>query len=160
MADIQDLASAVKSGDRAALPRAITLVRIDPARSPRAGRTAGVGVGASRRAAGRHQTLRVGITGVPGVGKSTTIEALGMYLIDQGDRVAVLAVDPSSTRTGGSILGDKTRMAKLAVHPDAYISAPRRRQERLGGGEGHPGDNRQQPSDRTAGHTRGTYRLN
>ena len=55
-----------------------------------------------------------------------------MYLIDQGDRVAVLAVDPSSTRTGGSILGDKTRMAKLAVHPDAYISAPRRRQERLG----------------------------
>ncbi len=64
---------------------------------------------------------RIGITGVPGVGKSTTIEALGMYLIEQGHRVAVLAVDPSSTRTGGSILGDKTRMAKLAVHPDAYI---------------------------------------
>jgi LAO/AO transport system kinase len=66
---------------------------------------------------GRHQTLRVGITGVPGVGKSTAIEALGMYLIERGHRVAVLAVDPSSTRTGGSILGDKTRMAKLAVHP-------------------------------------------
>ena len=65
--------------------------------------------------------MHVGITGVPGVGKSTTIEALGMYLIEQGHRVAVLAVDPSSTRTGGSILGDKTRMAKLAVHPDAYI---------------------------------------
>ena len=65
--------------------------------------------------------LHVGITGVPGVGKSTTIEALGMHLIEQGHRVAVLAVDPSSTRTGGSILGDKTRMAKLAVHPDAYI---------------------------------------
>jgi LAO/AO transport system kinase len=63
----------------------------------------------------------VGITGVPGVGKSTTIEALGMYLIEAGHRVAVLAVDPSSTRTGGSILGDKTRMARLAVHPDAYI---------------------------------------
>jgi LAO/AO transport system kinase len=58
---------------------------------------------------------------VPGVGKSTTIEALGMDLIEQGHRVAVLAVDPSSTRTGGSILGDKTRMARLAVHPDAYI---------------------------------------
>ncbi|MGB0970587.1 MAG: methylmalonyl Co-A mutase-associated GTPase MeaB, partial [Mycobacterium sp.] len=64
---------------------------------------------------------RVGITGVPGVGKSTAIEALGMYLIEQGHRVAVLAVDPSSTRTGGSILGDKTRMAQLAVHADAYI---------------------------------------
>ena len=69
----------------------------------------------------RGQALHVGITGVPGVGKSTTIEALGMYLIEQGHRVAVLAVDPSSTRTGGSILGDKTRMARLAVHPDAYI---------------------------------------
>lgn len=63
----------------------------------------------------------VGITGVPGVGKSTAIEALGMYLIERGHRVAVLAVDPSSTRTGGSILGDKTRMARLATHPDAYI---------------------------------------
>lgn len=65
--------------------------------------------------------IHVGITGVPGVGKSTTIEALGMHLIEAGHRVAVLAVDPSSTRTGGSILGDKTRMANLAVHPDAYI---------------------------------------
>ena len=65
--------------------------------------------------------VHVGITGVPGVGKSTAIEALGMYLIDQGHRVAVLAVDPSSTRTGGSILGDKTRMARLAVHAEAYI---------------------------------------
>ncbi len=65
--------------------------------------------------------LHVGITGVPGVGKSTAIEALGMYLIGRGHRVAVLAVDPSSTRTGGSILGDKTRMPQLATHPDAYI---------------------------------------
>ncbi|OBJ46490.1 ATPase/protein kinase [Mycolicibacterium mucogenicum] len=65
--------------------------------------------------------LHVGITGVPGVGKSTTIEALGMHLIGRGHRVAVLAVDPSSTRTGGSILGDKTRMAQLAVQPEAYI---------------------------------------
>jgi LAO/AO transport system kinase len=113
---IDDLAAAVRNGDRAALPRAITLVE-------------------STRADHREQAqqllmalmpeagsaTQVGITGVPGVGKSTTIEALGMYLIDQGHRVAVLAVDPSSTRTGGSILGDKTRMAKLAVHPDAYI---------------------------------------
>ena len=116
MADIQDLAAAVRSGDRAALPRAITLVE-------------------STRPDHREQAqqlllelmpeagnaMHVGITGVPGVGKSTAIEALGMYLIEQGHRVAVLAVDPSSTRTGGSILGDKTRMARLAVHPDAYI---------------------------------------
>ncbi len=65
--------------------------------------------------------MHVGITGVPGVGKSTSIEALGMYLIEKGSRVAVLAVDPSSTRTGGSILGDKTRMSQLAAHPGAYI---------------------------------------
>src|SRR6476661_8806482 len=113
---VEELAAAVRSGDRAALARAITLVestrsdhRDDAQRlllelTPKAG-----------------DALRVGITGVPGVGKSTTIEALGMYLIEQGHRVAVLAVDPSSTRTGGSILGDKTRMARLAVHPDAYI---------------------------------------
>jgi LAO/AO transport system kinase len=113
---IQDLATAVKNRDRAALPKAITLVE-------------------STRTDHREQAqqlllelmpdagnaMHVGITGVPGVGKSTAIEALGMYLIEQGHRVAVLAVDPSSTRTGGSILGDKTRMAKLAVHPDAYI---------------------------------------
>ncbi len=112
----QDLADAIRSGDRAALPRAITLLE-------------------STRADHREQAQqlllellpdsgnahRVGITGVPGVGKSTTIEALGMYLIERGHRVAVLAVDPSSTRTGGSILGDKTRMARLAQHPDAYI---------------------------------------
>ncbi|MFC4585822.1 methylmalonyl Co-A mutase-associated GTPase MeaB [Sphaerisporangium corydalis] len=64
---------------------------------------------------------RVGVTGVPGVGKSTFIDALGVTLTGQGHRVAVLAVDPSSTRTGGSILGDKTRMARLSVDPDAYI---------------------------------------
>ncbi|MGB8407353.1 MAG: methylmalonyl Co-A mutase-associated GTPase MeaB [Mycobacterium sp.] len=113
---VPELAARIRAGDRAALSRAITLVestRLDHRDSaqqlllelmPEAG-----------------SALHVGITGVPGVGKSTTIEALGMYLIDQGHRVAVLAVDPSSTRTGGSILGDKTRMARLAVHPDAYI---------------------------------------
>ncbi len=67
------------------------------------------------------QAFRLGISGVPGVGKSTFIEALGLYLIDKGHRVAVLTVDPSSTVSGGSILGDKTRMEKLSVHEQAYI---------------------------------------
>jgi LAO/AO transport system kinase len=67
------------------------------------------------------KALRIGITGVPGVGKSTFIEAIGLFLIEQGHRVAVLAVDPSSQLTGGSIMGDKTRMNELAQHPDAFI---------------------------------------
>jgi LAO/AO transport system kinase len=67
------------------------------------------------------KSLRLGISGVPGVGKSTFIEALGLYLIDKGHRVAVLAVDPSSTVSGGSLLGDKTRMEKLSMHDQAYI---------------------------------------
>ena len=67
------------------------------------------------------KAFRLGISGVPGVGKSTFIEALGLYLIEQGHRVAVLTVDPSSTVSGGSILGDKTRMEKLSVHEQAYI---------------------------------------
>jgi len=109
-------AEAVARGDRAALARAITLME-------------------SRRADHREAALallqelmprtgravRVGITGVPGVGKSTTIDALGSMLTEQGHRVAVLAVDPSSTRTGGAILGDKTRMARLAADPNAFI---------------------------------------
>jgi LAO/AO transport system kinase len=66
-------------------------------------------------------TFRLGISGVPGVGKSTFIEALGLYLIEQGHRVAVLAVDPSSSLSGGSILGDKTRMERLSVHEQAFI---------------------------------------
>lgn len=67
------------------------------------------------------RAFRLGISGVPGVGKSTFIEALGLHLIGQGLKVAVLAIDPSSTVSGGSILGDKTRMEHLSVHPDAYI---------------------------------------
>jgi LAO/AO transport system kinase len=67
------------------------------------------------------RSLRLGISGVPGVGKSTFIEALGLFLIARGHRVAVLAVDPSSSVSGGSILGDKTRMEQLSVHPHAYI---------------------------------------
>lgn len=67
------------------------------------------------------ESFRLGISGVPGVGKSTFIEALGMFLVNQGHRVAVLAVDPSSNVSGGSILGDKTRMEQLSAHPQAYI---------------------------------------
>lgn len=114
--DISALADAIRCGDRTALPRAITLVESTrPDHRDRAQQL----LLALMPDAGR--AMHVGITGVPGVGKSTAIEALGMYLIERGHRVAVLAVDPSSTRTGGSILGDKTRMARLAVHPDAYI---------------------------------------
>jgi LAO/AO transport system kinase len=113
---IEELAAAIRSGERAALARAITLVE-----STRADHRARAQQLLLELMPEAGRALHVGITGVPGVGKSTTIEALGMHLIEQGHRVAVLAVDPSSTRTGGSILGDKTRMARLAVHPDAYI---------------------------------------
>jgi LAO/AO transport system kinase len=112
----QDLANAVRNGDRAALPRAITL--LESSRADHQKRAQQLLLELMPHSGNAH---RVGITGVPGVGKSTSIESLGMQLIEQGHRVAVLAVDPSSTRTGGSILGDKTRMARLAVHPDAYI---------------------------------------
>ena len=111
-----ELASALRGGDRSALARAITLVESTRADHRQQAQELLLELMPDAGAA-----VHVGITGVPGVGKSTTIEALGMSLIDQGHRVAVLAVDPSSTRTGGSILGDKTRMARLAVHPDAYI---------------------------------------
>ncbi|MDP1568235.1 MAG: methylmalonyl Co-A mutase-associated GTPase MeaB, partial [Polaromonas sp.] len=67
------------------------------------------------------KAFRLGISGVPGVGKSTFIEVLGLYLIKQGHRVAVLTIDPSSSVSGGSILGDKTRMEQLSVHEKAYI---------------------------------------
>ncbi len=111
-----ELAGAIREGDRSALARAITL--IESTRADHRQRAQELLLELMPEAG---SALHVGITGVPGVGKSTTIEALGMHLIEAGHRVAVLAVDPSSTRTGGSILGDKTRMAKLAVHPDAYI---------------------------------------
>ncbi len=113
---VDELATAVRSGDRAALPRAITL--LESTRADHRQQAQQLLLALLPDSGNAH---RVGITGVPGVGKSTTIESLGMYLIEQGHKVAVLAVDPSSTRTGGSILGDKTRMARLAVHPDAYI---------------------------------------
>src|ERR1700709_206203 len=113
---LSELAQALSNGDRAALARAITLVE-----STRPDHREQAQLLLTELMPEAGNAMHVGITGVPGVGKSTTIEALGMYLIEQGHRVAVLAVDPSSTKTGGSILGDKTRMARLAVHPDAYI---------------------------------------
>lgn len=111
-----DLAEAIRGGDRVALARAITLIESN--RPDHRERAQDLLMRLMPDGGGAH---RVGLTGVPGVGKSTTIDALGMHLIELGHRVAVLAVDPSSTRTGGSILGDKTRMARLAVHPNAYI---------------------------------------
>ncbi|WP_409426240.1 methylmalonyl Co-A mutase-associated GTPase MeaB [Mycobacterium sp. SMC-11] len=113
---VAELAAAVRSGDRSVLPRAITLV--ESTRADHRQQAQELLLALLPDAGGAR---RVGITGVPGVGKSTTIEALGMHLIERGHRVAVLAVDPSSTRTGGSILGDKTRMQRLGAHERAYI---------------------------------------
>jgi LAO/AO transport system kinase len=116
MTTIAMLAASLRAGDRATLARAITLIE-----SKREDH---------RRDAHRlvqellpytGKAVRLGITGAPGVGKSTTIDALGTYLTGLGHKVAVLAVDPSSTRTGGSILGDKTRMARLAMDTNAFI---------------------------------------
>lgn len=109
-------ADGIRRGDSAVLARAITLV--ESTASHHAATAAEL-----MRLLLPHEkkSIRVGITGVPGVGKSTFIEAFGLHLCDAGHRVAVLAVDPSSVISGGSILGDKTRMEKLARHASAYI---------------------------------------
>jgi LAO/AO transport system kinase len=109
-------ADAVLAGSRGAIARTITLVE-----SSRADHRLLAQHVLTRLLPHADKARRVGITGVPGVGKSTFIDALGGQLIDSGHRVAVLAVDPSSTRTGGSILGDKTRMTRLATDPDAFV---------------------------------------
>jgi LAO/AO transport system kinase len=114
--DINVLKKDLRAGHRAALARAITLIESRRGDHQAAARDL---VQALLPLTG--QAIRVGITGSPGVGKSTTIDALGTTLIERGHKVAVLAVDPSSARTGGSILGDKTRMARLAVSDQAYI---------------------------------------
>jgi LAO/AO transport system kinase len=115
-ASIVTFARDVRAGSRAALARAITLVE-----SRRADHQASARELVQALLPQTGSAIRVGITGSPGVGKSTTIDALGMFLIEHGHKVAVLAVDPSSARTGGSILGDKTRMARLAASDHAYI---------------------------------------
>ena len=109
-------AEMVASSDRAALARAITLME---SRRPDHRERAHALLQELMPRTGK--AVRIGITGVPGVGKSTTIDTLGSMLTEKGHKVAVLAVDPSSTRTGGAILGDKTRMARLAVDPNAFI---------------------------------------
>jgi len=114
--DLKSLAKELRAGQRAALARAITLIE---SRRPDHQASARDLVQALLPDTGK--AVRVGITGSPGVGKSTTVDALGMYLIEQGQKVAVLAVDPSSARTGGSILGDKTRMARLSASDHAFI---------------------------------------
>jgi LAO/AO transport system kinase len=115
-AEDRALADGVLAGTRRALAKAITLIEsVKPEHQARAQALL------DHLLAHAGNSLRVGITGVPGVGKSTFIEALGLYLIEQGHRVAVLAVDPSSSVTGGSILGDKTRMEHLSQRLEAFI---------------------------------------
>src|SRR6201997_5032571 len=114
--EIKALAKDLRAGSRAVLARAITLIE-----SRRSDHQASARELVQTLLPQTGNAIRVGITGSPGVGKSTTIDALGMFLIERGHKVAVLAVDPSSARTGGSILGDKTRMARLSASDDAYI---------------------------------------
>ncbi|WP_375262718.1 methylmalonyl Co-A mutase-associated GTPase MeaB, partial [Palleronia sp.] len=125
--DRSTLATRLKQGDRRALSRAITLVE-----STRADHRAEAVALLAEVADPSRQALRIGLSGTPGVGKSTFIEAFGKMLTGQGLRVAVLAVDPSSSRSGGSILGDKTRMEELSRDPNAFIR-PSPSQTELGG---------------------------
>ncbi len=112
----EELFEPLRSGDRAALGRAITLIE-----SNRASDLAAARALIERCLPHSGNSLRIGITGIPGAGKSTLIDVLGSRFIDAGHRVAVLAIDPSSVRTGGSILGDKTRMERLALSEAAFI---------------------------------------
>jgi GTPase len=114
--EIKALAKDLRAGSRAVLARAITLIE-----SRRGDHQASARELVQTLLPQTGKAIRVGITGSPGVGKSTTIDALGMFLIERGHKVAVLAVDPSSARSGGSILGDKTRMTRLAASDHAYI---------------------------------------
>ena len=125
--DILDLKDRILAGERRALARAVTLVESSRADH----RAQAAALLDALRGHGR-EALRIGLSGTPGVGKSTFIEAFGMMLTDAGLRVAVLAVDPSSARSGGSILGDKTRMEQLSRVPSAFIR-PSPSQASLGG---------------------------
>ncbi|MCP5088275.1 MAG: methylmalonyl Co-A mutase-associated GTPase MeaB [Rhodobacteraceae bacterium] len=127
MAEKSALASEILNGSRRALARAITLVE-----STRPDHRAKAVTLLQELNGARRQALRIGLSGTPGVGKSTFTESFGMMLVEQDLRVAVLAVDPSSSRSGGSILGDKTRMDRLSRHPSAYIR-PSPSQSALGG---------------------------
>ena len=114
--DISGAAEALRDGDRRVLARSITVCESTrPVDRRRSAALLDAVIGSSGSA------IRVGVSGAPGAGKSTFIETLGLQLVADGMRVAVLAVDPSSTRTGGSILGDKTRMEELSRSPRAFI---------------------------------------
>jgi LAO/AO transport system kinase len=125
--EIDELAGRLAQGERRALARAITL-----AESTRADHRAATRALLQRLRPDSGRAIRIGLSGTPGVGKSTFIEAFGLMLVEQGLKVAVLAVDPSSARSGGSILGDKTRMEGLARSPNAFIRPSPARSE-LGG---------------------------
>ena len=114
--DPDDFIAKLRSGDRATLGRAISFVESTAPAHRTFKRDLIAAVEDSS-----NNAYRIAITGVPGVGKSTLIEQFGLYLIEQGKRVAILAVDPSSGVSGGSILGDKTRMHELSRHPEAFI---------------------------------------
>ncbi len=115
--DVDALAEGIRAGRRAAVSQAITLVESTSPTHRAQARELLTGLAGETPS----DVVRVGVSGVPGVGKSTFIEALGSRLTAQGHRVGVLAVDPSSVRTGGSVLGDKTRMARLANDPQAFV---------------------------------------
>ncbi|MCY7395849.1 MAG: methylmalonyl Co-A mutase-associated GTPase MeaB [Nocardioides sp.] len=121
MPDVATLVEGTRAGRRAQVSQAITLVESSRREHRVLARELLTELAASAGAAPGVRSVRVGISGVPGVGKSTFIEALGTRLTAAGHRVGVLAVDPSSARTGGSVLGDKTRMGRLAVDPAAFI---------------------------------------
>ena len=114
--DVSELARAVRAGERATLARAITLIESKRADHQQTARAL-----VQELLPSTGKAMRVGITGAPGVGKSTSIDVLGSFLTGGGHKVAVLAVDPSSARSGGSILADKTRMARLSADPNAFI---------------------------------------
>lgn len=114
--DPEAVAQAVSQGDRSAIAQAITAVESTNPRHRTLARRL-----LTALAVPKTPTVRIGISGVPGVGKSTFIESFGRMLTERGHRVGVLAIDPSSVRTGGSVLGDKTRMPELSVNPDAFV---------------------------------------
>src|SRR5215467_10414813 len=114
--DHTGLARGIRTGERAAIARAITLVESRRGDHQKAARLL-----VQELLPSTGKSMRVGVTGAPGVGKSTAIDALGSFLTAAGHKVAVLAVDPSSVRSGGSILADKTRMARLACDPNAFV---------------------------------------
>jgi len=116
MADLEKIKSSIRSGDRIALGKAITLIESQNVNDRK---EAGKLLAGLLKLTGN--AIRIGITGVPGVGKSTFIEALGEMITAQGKKLAVLAIDPSSPQSKGSILGDKTRMSKLATNSNAFI---------------------------------------